>query len=234
MNTLLQRYQVRENPQMTERRIELSVVLLVCLLLLVSVIGATRMALDPGPGVVLPAQDTLEVRTLKLDEPVDGAAAIAILERPLFWEGRRPLAPTPVVAAQPKARATPKLSGVSLQGVYGVGDSLGLIATVDGRQQRIVSGQTVKGWRLTGYDNGVATFVSGGRETSLALELKTPSVRVAENTEPAGTETQEDPQPASREVQTSPPRPADLQKLRNVGAGLGFGGSGEKRGNQSK
>lgn len=234
MNMLPQRYRLQENPQMTERRVELLVLLLICLLLLSSVIGATRMALDSGPAVVLPAQDTLAVRTLKLDEPVDATAAIAILERPLFWEGRRPLAPTPLVAAQPQARAPAKLSGVSVQGVYGAGDSLGLIATVDGQQQRIASGQTVKGWQLTGYDNGVATFSSGGRETTLALELSTPSVRVATSTQPDVTETPKDPQPTTQAVETSPPSPEDLQRLRNIGGGLSFGGSGERSGKQSK
>ena len=234
MNFLLQRYRVSENPQMTERRIELLVVLLIALLLLMAAIGVIRMAMGSEPAVVLPAQDTLSVRTLRLDESLDSTVATAILERPLFWEGRRPLEPPPVVTGPTKTRAQAKLAGVSLQGVYGSGESLGLIATVDGKFRRIVSGQSVKGWQFTSYENGVATFSSGGRETTLELELDTPNVRVAQTMEPEPAADTDDPEPATKAVDPGRLSPEDLQKFRNVGGGLSFGGTAERSGKQSQ
>ncbi len=63
-------------------------------------------------------------------------------------------------------------------GVYGSGDGLGLIATVDGVFSRISKGQSVKGWQFSSYEDGAAVFVSGGKKSVLPLELTAPSVKI--------------------------------------------------------
>ena len=82
------------------------------------------------------------------------------------------------MVAKPKPKAPKKLNGVSLMGVYGAGDGLGLIATIDGVFSRISKGQSVKGWQFSAYEDGAAVFVSGGKKSVLPLELTAPSVKV--------------------------------------------------------
>ena len=231
---LPQRYRVTENPLKTERRVELAVMILLALLLLWFLLGLLRQGLMTGPAALPPAADSLVVETLKLEPPLTAEAASDILARPLFWEGRRPLAPVVAVVSKPKKKAPGKLEGVTLHGVYGEGDSLGLIATVDGKLSRISKGSPVKGWQLEGYNDGVAEFTSGGRRATLPLELTTPSVRVAklepvENPvdAPSSDDANAERQGAERPVQQQP-RPVKPDGL-SLGGGLTFGGSAKRR-----
>ena len=172
------RYQVQQNPLKTERRIELAVLVLLVLLLFSAVLGGFRLVASNEPDPVFPSADSLAVQALQLDAGLTAEQAAEILNRPLFWQSRRPLVPPPKVVAKPKPKAAKKLAGVNLLGVYGAGDGLGLIATVDGVFSRINKGQSVKGWKFSGYEEGAAVFVSGGKKSVLPLEQTTPSVKV--------------------------------------------------------
>lgn len=178
LGNLLTRYQVQQNPLKTERRIELVVLALLALLLVSLVFGGLRLVASSGLDPVFPSADSLAVQTLQLGEGLTDEQAAEILNRPLFWQSRRPLVPPPKVTAKPKAKAPKKLEGIALLGVYGAGDGLGLIATVDGAFTRINKGQSVKGWQFSAYEDGAAVFVNGGRSTQLPLELTAPSVKV--------------------------------------------------------
>jgi hypothetical protein len=172
------RYQVQQNPLKTERRIELAVLVLLVLLLFSAVLGGFRLVASNEPDPVFPSADSLAVQALQLDTGLTAQQAAEILNRPLFWQSRRPLVPPPKVVAKPKPKAAKKLAGVNLLGVYGAGDGLGLIATVDGVFSRINKGQSVKGWKFSGYEEGAAVFVSGGKKSVLPLEQTTPSVKI--------------------------------------------------------
>jgi hypothetical protein len=172
------RYQVQQNPLKTERRIELAVLVLLVLLLFSAVLGGFRLVASNEPDPVFPSADSLAVQALQLDTGLTAEQAAEILNRPLFWQSRRPLVPPPKVVAKPKPKAAKKLAGVNLLGVYGAGDGLGLIATVDGVFSRINKGQSVKGWKFSGYEEGAAVFVSGGKKSVLPLEQTTPSVKI--------------------------------------------------------
>ena len=169
---------MQQNPLKTERWAELVALSVLGLIGLRLLLGFLGLAVDGGPEPVRPAQDSLAVQTLQLDAGVPADQGAEILSRPLFWQSRRPLAPPKKVVVKPKAAAPQKLKCVVLHGVYGTGDGLGLIATVDGRMTRIVKGQSVKGWQLKSYENGVARFSSAGRKATLPLALTTPSVSV--------------------------------------------------------
>lgn len=226
MKWLPRRYLATENPQRTERRVELAALVLLMLFVLGSVLGGIRLAADGGPAPVLPATDSLATQALSLQQPLTDSDATRILERPVFWESRRPLAPpAPVAAPKPKPRAPAKLEGITLQGAYGTGDSLGLIATVDGKLQRIVVGQSVKGWQFTGYEAGVATFSSGGRRATLNLELTTPNVSVVAISQPVGEPSVADTGPETDAGGERQPSPEQLQRLRQEANSLTFGGS---------
>jgi hypothetical protein len=172
------RYQVQQNPLKTERRIELAVLVLLVLLLFSAVLGGFRLVASNEPDPVFPSADSLAVQALQLDAGLTAEQVAEILNRPLFWQSRRPLVPPPKVVAKPKPKAAKKLAGVNLLGVYGAGDGLGLIATVDGVFSRINKGQSVKGWKFSGYEEGAAVFVSGGKKSVLPLEQTTPSVKI--------------------------------------------------------
>ena len=174
----LTRYQVQQNPLKTERRIELAAIFLLFLLLASMLAGGVGLVASQGPEPVLPSADSLAAQELKLDSGLTAEQAAEILSRPLFWQSRRPLIPPPKVVAKPKAKAPKKLKGVVLMGVYGAGEGLGLIATIDGAFSRINKGQSVKGWRFDAYEDGAAVFISGGKRSVLPLELTAPSVKV--------------------------------------------------------
>ncbi|EAW42543.1 hypothetical protein MGP2080_07362 [marine gamma proteobacterium HTCC2080] len=178
LQSWITRYQVQQNPLKTERRIELAVLVLLVLLLVSAVLGGIRLVASNEPEPVFPSADSLAVQTLQLDRGLTAEQAVEILNRPLFWQSRRPLVPPPKTVAKPKPKAAKKLAGVTLLGVYGAGDGLGLIATVDGAFSRISKGQSVKGWKFSDYEEGTAVFVSGGKKSVLPLELTAPSVKI--------------------------------------------------------
>ena len=184
------RYRTAENPLKAERRIELAAVLLLLLVVLWLLMGLVRQVLNSGPEPIMPAQDSLTVQGLKLRPPLDADDTAVMLQRPLFWEGRRPLAPVAAAVAQRPASSTQSLDGVVLNGVYGTGETMGVIATVGADVRRIGMGESVKGWQFTEYESGVATFSSGGRQATLNLDLATPAVsRAPERTQQNATET---------------------------------------------
>lgn len=178
LKMLMTRYQVQQNPLKTERRIELAALILLVLVLTSMVLGGFRSIASSNPESIFPSADSLAVQKLELDSGLSAEQAAEILSRPLFWQSRRPLVPPPKVVAKPKPKAPKKLNGVTLMGVYGAGDGLGLIATIDGVFSRINKGQSVKGWEFSAYEDGAAVFVSGGRKSVLPLELTAPSVKV--------------------------------------------------------
>ena len=178
LKNLVTRYQVQQNPLKTERRIELLALMLLLLVLMTMVLGGFKSIASHEPESIFPSADSLAVQKLELDAGLSAEQAAEILSRPLFWQSRRPLVPPPKVVAKPKPKAPKKLNGVSLMGVYGAGDGLGLIATIDGVFSRISKGQSVKGWEFSAYEDGAAVFVSGGKKSVLPLELTAPSVKV--------------------------------------------------------
>ena len=215
LQSLITRYQVQQNPLKTERRVELAFLILLTLLVMSAVLGGFRLITGSEPDPVFPSADSLAVQALKLDAGLTAEQAAEILNRPLFWQSRRPLVPPPKVVAKLKAKAPKKLAGVNLMGVYGAGEGLGLIATVDGVFSRISKGQSVKGWQFSSYEDGAAVFVSGGKKSVLPLELTAPSVKIV-------SVPKADSGAAGKSSEASNREPDD-------GGGLSFGGGSRER-----
>ena len=177
---LRQRYGVTHDPQRTLRRLEAVALGLGVLLLSWALLGMVSHFVSGGPDPVLPSKDSLAVTALTLEDPLSKEGSEAVLARPLFWEGRRPLAEEPLKLVLPKETKpkVQKLDGVTLHGVYGEGESLGVIATVNGKLQRVSGSETIKGWRLESYSAGVAVFANNGQKQSLLLELASPTVSI--------------------------------------------------------
>jgi hypothetical protein len=227
-DAVLARYRVSENPARALRRLELVALGLGSLLLLWAVFGGLSTAIGGGPKPLLPAEDTLKVRALGLERPLDEEGSDRLVNRPLFWEGRRAIDKRPVglVVTTPKPAQVKKIEGVTLHGVYGEGESLGVIATVDGKMTRVGAGNSVKGWTLAAYRDGEVVFENGGRTQTLPLELTAPSVTVLTAPKP----TSDDTGGESAEGVAAQAREEQQAKLKELGGGLTFGGNSSSRG----
>lgn len=231
IEAVVARYQVRENPLKALRRLELAAVGLGIVFLLWATLGGLATAIGGGPKPVFPAEDTLKVRALGLEPALDDEGSDRLVSRPLFWEGRRAIdkRPLELIETTPKPVQVKKLEGVTLHGVYGEGESLGVIATVDGQLTRINANSSIKGWKMVSYADGKVTLENGGRTQSLPLELTAPSVRVvaAPRSEPSSTESDQTQTEQAAEGEGDPAERA--AQLRERVGGLGFGGSSSPR-----
>jgi len=159
------RYVVQADPLRSERRVEL--VLLGCgaLLLLLALYLLLRILLATDVAPVAPAPDSVRVVSLAGSGALPAEEREVLLARPLFWAGRLPEEASAeaavVVQEKESARAAPRMKDVTVRGVYGSGESGGVILSVKERELRLAVGDEVDGWRLERVTGGSAVFVSG-------------------------------------------------------------------------
>ena len=200
---LTARYRDLQDPLRSERKVELVLVILVALFLLQLLWGGFRAIIPSSAEPVLPREASLRVEPLQEQGQVDPEMRAEIASRPLFWATRRPLAGEAEVAAnsaedakqqQAAEKKAGKIDGVKLAGVFGGGETAGIIALSKGKKHRLIVGQEINGWKLESVEPTVATFSSNGRTSQLQLkqvDIKPSSVEVAEpdSQEAAGQET---------------------------------------------
>ena len=169
-DTVRGRYRVAAAPLRTERKIELAVVVLGLLLCLQLLYSGARLVLAPVFAAVAPAADVLQVK------PVDSPATVAtsqsdeIRSRPLFWQTRRPTQGSTAAAQDAGREPVGPLQEVKLLGVFGSGDTAGIIVLVKDKKQRILQGESVQGWTLDLVEPNRAVLVNGGRREELLLK----------------------------------------------------------------
>jgi hypothetical protein len=232
---LRQRYGVTQNPAMALRRLEAVSLCLGLLLFGWALLGMIAHFVGSGPSPILPTAESLAVKPLELEQPLSNEGSKAVLARPLFWESRRPLDAEPLKLALPKEKPNKvqRLEGVTLHGVFGAGESLGVIATVNGKLQRVSGNQTIKGWQLESYSSGIAVFANSGRKQSLPLELASPTVSIGSkavveptegmNRKPMQQMTERD--EAAEQARRQYEQEAERERQEQV---LGFGGSAQR------
>ena len=173
LQALQTRYRVAADPQRTERRIELLVLVLCLVLCLQLIYGVSRLLLLSDPQPKSPADGALRVRNVAQYQSVTDEESAEIRARPVFWVTRRPadaIAAT-VVSNKPKAAApVKKIQGVKLVGMFGDGDTAGIILIVKGKKQRIMVGQEVDSWTFDSVEPGRAIFTSAGKREVLVLQ----------------------------------------------------------------
>lgn len=180
ISQLAGRYRVQQDPLRSERRIELACLLLVLFLVLQLAWVATRALLPPTPAPVEPAASSLTVADQLARRAVSPQASSELRERPLFWEGRRALAAGDSEAVPVQSGRAPRLKGVRLLGVFGAGDSGGIIALVQNEQQRVQVGEELSGWTLQAITADGATLVNDGDTETLELQRSSGSIILAE------------------------------------------------------
>ena len=162
------RYRVRVNPLLAERRIELVLLLLGLLLTLQLLYGGAYLSLLSTPDVVLPAADSLQVSDSQLRRTITPQQSSEIRDRPLLWADRRPAVASSVPV--PKVAEPAQLKDFKLVGLFGTGDSVGIIATSKGKTRRLGVGEILDEWTLKSVGVNAAVFSSGSQEETLILQ----------------------------------------------------------------
>ena len=170
--TMRNRYRQTEDPLQSERYVELAALVVTVLLLLVTALTGARLAMLAEPDARLPAPGSLVVGDAVNNGVVTAEMRSEIIGRPVFFPSRRPLSAAPPSAPVVKEAGAKKseLDKLKLQGVFGGGEAAGVILLVEGKKQRLLIGDEVKGWKLKSVDLNEAEFSSGGKLETLVLQ----------------------------------------------------------------
>lgn len=182
LNFLPARYRESADPLRTERRVELLMLLFILLLGLQFAYSASRVALVSVPEAIVPAADSLQVASAVGTDTVSASQSKEIRNRPLFWAGRRPVKVVTVDSSATDEAQAGEIDGIQLLGVFGGGDSAGIIALVGEKQRRVLVGEKVSGWRLASVTANEAQFTAGVRRRSLVLLPGAPAVAAPKKT----------------------------------------------------
>jgi len=170
-STLRERYRVTSDPLRTERRLELGVLVLALVLLVQVVWGITSLLTMSAPELVEPAADTLRVAGVQASEGVAPEQSNEIRERPLFWEGRRPVSAAGAdTGAAADTKPTRREGEIELRGIFDGEGATGIIAVVKGERYRILLGEEAAGWQLVSVGPRSAVVQAGKRREELQLE----------------------------------------------------------------
>lgn len=94
---------------------------------------------------------------------------LLLQERPLFVMGRKP--PPPVVAAPTEDPAqADHWSTAQVQGTFASGHATGAFVLLNGQSERILQGQTLGGWQLTGVQPRAIEIRRGGQKRQLSVQ----------------------------------------------------------------
>ena len=168
---LRERYSPVHDPLRTERSMELVALVCTLVLLLVLIYLSLRLTFLAEPESRSPAPGSLKVAAADFGEPLTADMRNQIISRPVFFPSRRPLdVVAPPVVVDKAAASKNELAKVKLLGVFGGGDSAGVILLVEGTKQRLIVGESVKGWTLKSVDLNEAKFSSGGKQETLVLQ----------------------------------------------------------------
>ena len=166
---LSERYRVATQPLRTERRIEVFVILLLLALLLQLIVGVASLGLQSTPEAIAPAPDTLQLVVFPGRVAVSAAQSNEIRSRPLLWPSRRP-DESVVELPETTTEKASNLSEMSLVGVFGAGDSAGIIVRVKGKSRRLRPGGELAGWTLESVAEKEAVLKNGNRRETLVLK----------------------------------------------------------------
>lgn len=191
MKRYLDRYRDLADPLRSERRVELLVLVLLLILVVQLAWALLRLLLPNTLTPVLPTADAMRVVSAYSAPAPDPEQRSEIRDRPLFWDTRRPVVaveePPPeeaVAEEESEQEQLGKIKNVTLAGVFGSGESAGIIYLAKGKEHRIMVGDEINGWVLESVEPSRAIFSGDGK--SAELNLKRGNITVAQ---PAPSET---------------------------------------------
>lgn len=180
LGDLGRRYRVSDDPLRTERRVELILLIMICILVLQIVYSAWAVGrspaiipIAPAPDALVPAQGlAVNIPTMEQSEEIES--------RPLFWAGRRPvksaLKEQRVKQSRNQVSSTQKpgsLKNVQLVGVVAQGDSGIVILLEGGKKKRLSKGDEIQNWKVVSIDDGGAKLRNGPDVQRLDLAERT-------------------------------------------------------------
>ena len=183
---ILDRYRVKTDPSYFERRIELCLIFFLGLLFLQFSVGAFQIFSDSPPEPTPPLSGILNVASEVDSADIAPDLLRELIERPLFWEGRRrgdnDLKPKPKITEK-KQNSKPKVvkrkkseqpkkmsQAVSVMGIFGGGDMGGAILKVQGKEVRLLIGESIlDGWKLSEVNEEKVVFTYGSYEDDRRL-----------------------------------------------------------------
>jgi hypothetical protein len=144
----------------SERQLRKIALILTVILALQFVWSGLRLWQTSEPDPIHPAESSLRVDDMRYGRDTEGDSAQALVNRPLFWQGRYPYVPDQVaeIAAPVEARGSNAINQVKLRGVY----PGGIIISYEGKGRRVRLGESVA--------PGAAVFSSGKDQRTLNLE----------------------------------------------------------------
>lgn len=135
--------------------------------------AVSRPAITP----LMPAQSGLAPNDIDSPSAVLGHGSRDFVARPLFLEGRRPLAiaanaPVAAVPNSEEPEPAKPITGVALLGIFSSSGSTGIIVSDkrDG-QYRLFQGEKLGDWTLTAIEPRAAVFTDGQSTTRLEMKL---------------------------------------------------------------
>jgi hypothetical protein len=146
----------------------LALLLLALLWILQLLYGSVRLALMSAPAALVPTEDSLQVIPSLGLNAATAAQSNEIRNRPVLWPGRQPIEAVAEIAAVTNGKSK-EFKGIKLVGVFGAGDSAGIIVRVKDKVQRIHLEEELVGWRLESIGKNEAVFTAGSRQEQLIL-----------------------------------------------------------------
>jgi hypothetical protein len=153
----------------TERQLRKFALILTAILALQFLWSGLRLLQTSEPEPIRPAEASLRVDGVIYGTNTGGKSPQALVNRPLFWQGRHAYAPDPVEEIEApvvEARGSTAINQVKLRGVY----PGGIIISYKGEGRRIRLGESVEDWKFTQLLPGAAVFSSGEDKRTLNLE----------------------------------------------------------------
>jgi hypothetical protein len=165
------RYLASGDARRAERLIELVTMGLAILLLVELLLSGLRLAILSTPEAIPPSMDGLADAQLMSVQRVSPSQSDEIRARPLFWISRRPLAGAVAGAGDTGSPAANpgSLEKVKLVGLFGSGETAGIIAIIDQQKRRVLLGGQVEGWTLDSIQRNTVEFTNGARREKLVL-----------------------------------------------------------------
>jgi len=153
-----------------EQKLKLAAAAATALLLLQLLWGGGRLLFLSGPDPVLPVSSALQPGVVNYQGPT--SASSEIVERPVFWQGRKAFVYNPMTGTVDDEQTTPAsddINKVKLLGLY-FGDTPGVIVQLNGERHRVSVNESLEGWTLGMITANFAVFENG--EDSRTVELQ--------------------------------------------------------------
>jgi hypothetical protein len=153
----------------TERKLRKIALILTVILALQFVWSGLRFWQTSEPDPIHPAESSLRVDDMRYGRDTEGDSAQALVNRPLFWQGRYPYVPDQVAEIEApvmEVRGSTAIDQVKLRGVY----PGGIIISYKGEGRRVRLSESVEDWTFIERLPGAAVFSSGKDSRTLNLE----------------------------------------------------------------